>query len=371
MFRNSQRSTGCDAGSVETPTMVATCDDADDVDPTVTSLAFPFGDWAAVVRRLRLALFAGLALCLVSCGQRDLETAQPTSNAADASIASRDAQQAGQGTSGTDLGHLQLREFRPDLQQEFELIDPQKDGWETERFSDLVSIELRKLKQMIAGEKNDLPALDKTFQCTALRPNSMVIRRGIPQRQELRRGPEGLRAAIREAIAALPAQALIDSEAKIIEVQLDGAGGTTRVRVQINARGDTQTMQQTAEWLCRVNGNGTQTRKSPCARSKSCRTKRLPSWRALRRHCSRTGPKQSLVMIRRSAISSCTGSIIGASGSIGVSVPISLALMGWLSATSTETAWRIFSCAKQVACRTACSSSRPMERRSISRGRRV
>jgi hypothetical protein len=259
MFRNSQRSTGCDAGSVETPTMVATCDDADDVDPTVTSLAFPFGDWAAVVRRLRLALFAGLALCLVSCGQRDLETAQPTSNAADASIASRDAQQAGQGTSGTDLGHLQLREFRPDLQQEFELIDPQKDGWETERFSDLVSIELRKLKQMIAGEKNDLPALDKTFQCTALRPNSpsevfrdrtMVIRRGIPQRQELRRGPEGLRAAIREAIAALPAQALIDSEAKIIEVQLDGAGGTTRVRVQINARGDTQTMQQTAEWLC-------------------------------------------------------------------------------------------------------------------------
>jgi hypothetical protein len=42
----------------------------------------------------------------------------------------------------------------------------------------------------------------------------------------------------------------IDMEAKVIDVQLAPDRGTTRVRVQLNARGQRASLQQTAEWKC-------------------------------------------------------------------------------------------------------------------------
>jgi hypothetical protein len=157
------------------------------------------------------------------------------------------------------------------LEAELDRLDPLKDGWDTEAFSELSATQLKALGEVISrretlttGQLKGL--LDDTFSSGPFRPSrlktvltvpSLVVRRSAEDKepsdvQEVFHGPGALKDALLGLRAPLgPAEfPAIRVSFKTFHVEPGEASVLTRAFFQLAARTPSQSLQENAVWTC-------------------------------------------------------------------------------------------------------------------------
>jgi hypothetical protein len=193
------------------------------------------------------------------------------------------SREEGPGASGTESGSGKTEPFsaivgvsdrRVDaaIEAEIDRVDPQKDGWDTEAFSETAAAQLKALGEVIC--RKDTPAagqlkglLDDAFSSSPLRPSrlktvpmapSLVVQRSAEEtepgeRREAFQGPGALHDALTSLRAPLgpgefPAPRV---SFKIFHVEPGEASILTRAYFHLLARTASRSLQQNAVWTCK------------------------------------------------------------------------------------------------------------------------
>jgi FG-GAP-like repeat len=182
-----------------------------------------------------------------------------------------DPAKAGSTEPVSSIAGLRERRVDPSIEAELDRVDPLKDGWDTEAFSELSSAQLKTLGGLIS-RKDAAPAvppaglLDDAFTSSALRPSrlktvltvpSLVVRRSAEEKEpggeEVSKGPRALEDAIASLRAPLgPGETpAIRVTFKVYGVEPGPASVTTKAFFQLWTRSGPRSLQQNAVWTCR------------------------------------------------------------------------------------------------------------------------
>jgi hypothetical protein len=176
----------------------------------------------------------------------------------------------------TPIAGLSNARFDGDLRAEFDRVDPEHDGWQTEEFSEAVAAQLKALGQLISRRPPSLASdlarlVDGNVRTRPLRPARLekvysdrcltVWRTGteaspVPR---LESGTAGLKRAIDGLLAPVAGAAALPPriEMKVFRVEPDGDATTTDAFFQLVVRSASQAVQQNAVWHCRWKHQGT------------------------------------------------------------------------------------------------------------------
>jgi len=190
--------------------------------------------------------------------------------------------EAGPGAPGAESGNGKTEPFsaivgvsdrRVDaaIEAELDRVDPSRDGWDTEAFSEIAATQLKALGEVIC--RKDTPAvdqlkglLDDAFSSSPLRPSrlktvtmapSLVVQRSAEEKEQAGR-PEAFQGpgALHDALTSLrtplgpgefPAPRV---SFKIFNVEPGEASILTRAYFQLLARTASRSLQQNAVWTC-------------------------------------------------------------------------------------------------------------------------
>jgi hypothetical protein len=218
----------------------------------------------------------GIALVTVSCVACERTYSTRQSDAlADRSQANAEANvPANRGTSAGEADMAVVTSladipYNASIQSELDRVNPRRDGWETETFSEQASSQLKQLaRRMQKAASPDAPRpeslVDPEFSSTRLRPTDLhdVFRDGWfsvqRSKQEESRdevehhGIQGLQRALDQLRSDLDlgASVELDVHFKVVRVNRTEQTVETLVYVELAAKREQVVIQQTAQWTC-------------------------------------------------------------------------------------------------------------------------
>jgi hypothetical protein len=166
------------------------------------------------------------------------------------------------------LDALTTEELKARQESEQHILDPQRDGWDTEVIAEKAKEQMKHLFEVLAepssikSEELAKYAVD-TVVSHALRPEnlaevfadaSLVVRRSTanatPTKASPLRGHDGLAAALTGLAAPLKHARDVHSHVKVIRVTINGTTIETKAYFDSNGQTDTGVVQLHASWVC-------------------------------------------------------------------------------------------------------------------------